>query len=322
MSMPSLEKPSVELSRLHAALESAGLGADVQIAAGTPGVASPIRVATEWAGFRVSSAKGEYYAKVLHTDMAALIDIERSAQACSCAADSGVTPALVHADVTNAVLVFQALPADWRWARLDELTSMPRLQALWALKKQLHAGPAPDFLRSPMDDLQKLRALCTQNAVSLPQGHAWIDTCIDLAWQALQRQPGARVPVHGDGVASDVMIGPGGELRLIDFDYGGCFDPWYDVAITLNELYPFEDQWRAGIQAWAGQCQEADYARCRLYALINDWYWTLWGLWAGATSGRGLEFFKVGQWTLLRCRQSLQDARFESWLRQVQGDQA
>jgi hypothetical protein len=314
---------SSELARLRDALSENGFPTDVQVLPGTAGVASPIRVAAEWAGFNVSSVRGNYYAKVLHADMAPLIDVERSAQASQCAADSGAAPALVLVDVVNGVLVFEALPApDWRWARLDELISVPRLQALWALKKQVHAGPSPDFIRSPMADLQKLRALCVRDGVTLPPDQAWIDTCIDLAWQALQQQPHDNVPLHGDGLASDVMVGPGGELRLIDFDYGGCFDPWYDVAITLNELYPFESQWREGITLWAGECREADYARCRLYALINDAYWTLWGLWAGATSARGLEFSKVGQWTLLRCRQAIQDARFESWLRQVHGGQA
>jgi hypothetical protein len=310
-------------SRLLAALSAADFPADVQVLPGTAAVASPMRLATEWAGFRVSSATGEHYAKVLQPDMAELIDIQRSAQASECAGDTGATPALIFADTTHGVLLFDALPTpQWRWARLDELTSAARLQALWALKRQVQAGPVPDFLRSPMGDLQKLRGLCLRDAVALPPDHAWIDTCIDLAWQALQQQPGPCVPLHGDGLASDVMVGPRGELRLIDFDHGGCFDPWYDVAITLNELYPLESQWREGIIAWAGHCLEVDYARCRLYALINDWYWTLWGLWAGTASSRGLEFSKVGQWTLLRCRQSIQDARFESWLRHVEGDQA
>ena len=151
--------------------------------------------------------------------------------------------------------------------------------------------------------------------------HAWVSTCIDLAWTALQFTASPSVPLHGDGVASNVLIGPDGALQLIDFDYGGCFDPWYDVAISLNELYSFEAQWREGITVWAGHCRESDYARCRLYALINDWYWTLWGLWVGATSVRALEFSKVGQWTLLRCRLCLQDPRFEGWLRQVQEEQ-
>lgn len=311
------------LSRLMGALESAGLSAHVEVTDGTAGIASPIRLATEWTGFHLTAPWGRCYAKVLHDDMRALIDIERTGRATQLAADCDVTPGVRLVDVAAGVLLLDALPAhEWRWARLDELLQPQRLQALWALKRQLHVGTSPGFNRSPLQDIQHLRELCSRDGVGLPGDHGWIETCIDLAWTALQLSPGTCVPLHGDGLASNVMIGPGGAPQLIDFDYAGCFDPWYDVAVSLNELYAFESQWRDGIKAWAGECRECDYARCRLYALINDWYWTLWGLWVGATSARPLEFSKVGQWTLLRCRQSLQDPRFESWLRQVQEGQA
>ena len=32
------------------------------------------------------------------------------------------------------------------------------------------------------------------------------------------------------------------------------------------------------------------------------------------TTTRGLEFAKLGQWMLLRCRQGVNDPRFERWL--------
>jgi hypothetical protein len=312
--------PDTSMARLLHALRAAGLDADAQIEEGQGGVASPSRLATEWAGYQVHSAAGAYYAKVLHDDMHDLLDVQRCAQASLSAGLSGAAPALIASDVAGGVLVFQALPRSrWRGARLDDLLAPGRLEALWALKRQVHAGPAVDFQRSPMADIQRLRALCQRDQVPLPAEYPWLNRCIDMAWEALLMRSFTPVPGHGDGVASNLMVDSDGQLQLIDFDYGGAMDPWYDVAITLNELYPFESQWRQGIQAWAGECRESDYALCRLYALLNDWYWTLWGLWAGATSRRPLEFSKLGQWNLLRCRQSAQDPRLESWLRQVQG---
>ncbi|MGN2413301.1 phosphotransferase family protein [Pseudomonas syringae] len=309
-------------TRLLAALAHQGFDADTQVESVTQGVASPSRLATEWAGFRASSGERRCYAKVLHADMASVIDIESAARVSECAGLSGAAPRLLSSDKQNGVLMFEDLGPQWRVARLDDLLVPGRLDALWALKRQVHAGPVPDVVRSPMADIQHLRDLCVRDNVVLPDEHHWIDRCIDMAWLTLQAHPVQRRPLHGDGVTSNVMVSDTGALRLIDFDYGGCMDPWYDVAITLNELYSFEHEWRKGISAWAGQCREVDYAVCRLYALINDWYWTLWGFWAGSTSSRPLEFSKVGQWTLLRCRQSVQDPRLEGWLRQVQEGRA
>lgn len=81
------------LSRLMGALESAGLSAHVEVTDGTAGIASPIRLATEWTGFHLTAPWGRCYAKVLHDDMRALIDIERTGRATQLAADCDVTPA-------------------------------------------------------------------------------------------------------------------------------------------------------------------------------------------------------------------------------------
>ncbi|KOP53875.1 MULTISPECIES: aminoglycoside phosphotransferase family protein [Pseudomonas syringae group] len=309
-------------ARLLGALATVGFDTNPEVELIVQGVASPSRLATEWAGFRVTAAGGSCYAKVLHADMAPLIDFQRAAQASECAGRTGAAPRLLGADKTGGVLIFEDLGTSWRAARLDDLLAPGLLDALWALKRRVHAGPAPDYAWSPMADIERLRVRCRQDGVVLPAEHQWIDRCVDMVWLALQQRQVRVAPVHGDGVVSNVMVSSEGELRLVDFDYGGCMDPWYDVAITLNELYSFENQWREGIRAWAGECLEVDYAVCRLYALINDWYWTLWGFWSGTTSARQLEFSKVGQWTLLRCRQCVQDPRLEGWMRQVQEGKA
>lgn len=309
-------------TRLLGALASYGCDSEPHVEPVTQGVASPSRLSTEWAGFRVSFGESRCYAKVLYADMTPVIDFVSAAQASQCAGLSVAAPRLLSGDEQSGVLIFEDLGPQWRTARLDDLLVPGRLDALWALKRQVHAGPVPDFTRSPMTDIERLRALCKRDGVALPAEQQWIDRCVDMVWQTLQKRQLRSVPVHGDGVASNVMVSGDGRLRLVDFDYGGCMDPWYDVAITLNELYSFESEWRAGISAWAGQCLEVDYAVCRLYALINDWYWTLWGFWSGSISARQLEFSKVGQWTLLRCRQCVQDPRLEGWMRQIQEGRA
>jgi aminoglycoside phosphotransferase len=309
---------STSLARLNTVLSVYAPGSSALIAPGTSAVASPSRLATEWQGYTVAGDSTCCYAKVLQADMAEVLNVAHSAQASQCAGVTGAAPRLINADTATGVLLFEALPVEsWRTARLNDLIAPESLNKLWALKRAIHSGPSPGFVRSPMEDIDRLRALCSRDQVELPFGHAWINQCIDMAWDALQGRPFTLVPVHGDGVSSNVMISTEGELKLVDFDYGGCMDPWYDVAIALNELYPFENQWREGITAWAGQCLETDYAVCRLYALINDWYWTLWAFWAGTVSGRSLEFSKLGQWTFLRCQQGMQDPRLESWLRLV-----
>ncbi|WP_416260004.1 phosphotransferase [Gibbsiella quercinecans] len=306
------------LTRLRAVLQAAGLD-NPEITAGTEGVASPHRLAAEWAGYKVEHGGAHYYAKVLYDDQRELIDVAYCTALCQCAAQTGVTPQLHYADAAQGVMIFEALPEGWRWARIDDLIAPQQLHRLWQTKGRLHQGQLPAGGKTRFAMLAHLRQLCERDGAPLPDDTAWLDQCAEMATRALQQHAAEPVFIHGDGIASNVMLGPGGELKLVDFDYGGIGDRLYDMAILLNELFPFEREWREKISHWHGACSEEDYARCRLYAFIDDWYWTLWGFWVGHTSSRPLEFTKLGQWTLLRCRLCVRDPRFESWLRNVNG---
>lgn len=305
------------LSRLEHSLRLWQPDATWDIQPGTAGVASPHRVATEWAGFRLRNADKQFYAKVMHEDQQPLLDINRSATASRAAARQGITPPLIHMNSELGVLIFAALDESWHWATLDQLTQPQNFQTLTKILDLLHQITLP--LPSRQDDLKALRQFCQLDGVTLPAEVLWLGECVDMAWQALTAQPCAPVLLHGDPIASNWLVNSEGEWQLLDFDCAAQGDAWYDIAVLLNEQMPFDDQWREVIHNWRGSCSEADYARCRLYALADDYYWTLWGLWNGHTSSRGLEFTKVGQWSLLRCRQSAGDPRFARWLALVAG---
>lgn len=284
---------------------------------GTAGVASPHRVATEWAGFRVAQGERHYYAKVLHDDQKPLIDAENVFAAARAAAEQGLTPPLLHTDSEQGVALYSALEEGWHWATLDQLTRPQNLQKITQMLDRLHQISLP--LPGRHDAMLKLRQRCETDSVTLPDELLWLGECVDLAWEALAVQAKPSVLIHGDPIASNWLVNERGEWQLLDFDSAALDDPWYDTAVLLNETLSFDDQWREAIRNWYGSCSEADFARCRLYALADDYYWTLWGFWSGQTSPRGLEFTKVGQWTLLRCRQSASDPRLERWLALVAG---
>ena len=300
------------LARLEQTLNAWLPGEEWIIAPGTAGVASPHRVATEWAGFTVRQGDRCWYAKVLYDDQKPLIEVAHSVAASRAAAERGLTPQVVHADIERGVVLFIALDDRWHWATLDQLTQPQHFQKITQILDQLHEINLP--LPTRQDALQTLRECCERDGVTLPDELRWLGECVDLAWQALNQQPQAAALIHGDPIASNWLVSDRGEWQLLDFDHAAQGDIWYDIAVLLHERLPFDDQWREAIREWRGACSEADHARCRLYSLIDSYYWTLWGFWCGHTSPRALEFTKVGQWSLLRCRQSAADPRLERWL--------
>lgn len=302
------------ISRLEQALARWQPAQQFEVQAGTAGVSSPHRLATEWAGFYLAAAGVRYYAKVLFDDQKALIDFTRSAEISRQAGELGIAPSLLHVDAELNVLIFAALDADYRWAKLETFRDPQHFGALTRTLDKLHQSGLPLPAQTRQHDMLQLRQQIAMHNVILPDELHWLGECVDLAWQALNSAPFEPVLIHGDNIASNWMINSRGEWQMLDFDYAAQGDAWHDIATLIHEQLPTDDRWRDAIRAWRGTCSEADVARCRLYALVDDYHWTLWGMLNGCTSPRGLEFAKLGQWMLLRCRQSASDARFERWL--------
>ncbi|MFT4269498.1 MAG: phosphotransferase [Pantoea sp.] len=301
-------------ARLEQVLQQWQPGQRFIIQPGTAGVASPHRLATEWTGFWLESAGQRFYAKVLCDDQRALLDVRRSAEISRQAGELGIAPVLCHADEAAGVLIFAALDDDFRWAKLAHFSDPRQFGALTRTLDRLHEAALPLPQHSRQQDMLALRQQLQQAQVVLPEEMVWLGECVDLAWQALNASAFTPVLIHGDPIASNWMVNSQGEWRLLDFDYAAQGDAWHDIATLIHEQLPTDDRWRDAIRSWRGECREADVARCRLYALVDDYHWTLWGMLNGHTSPRGLEFAKLGQWMLLRCRQSARDPRFERWL--------
>jgi len=285
----------------------------------THAIASPVRLATDWHGFVAETPEGRFFIKMLRPRQDAVIEVDQVAQAARLAGQAGVAPGVRAVDAVDGLIAYDCLDAaGWHWCYIDDLIAPAVTGRLLNLKRRFHAAGRLGFERDLFGDAKRLLGLAHGAGASLPANAAWLETCIALIEVAIKAAGSDLVPIHSDGAASNVLKDADGNLMLVDFDRAGQGDPWLDVATTLNELCQFEEEWQAGIEQWAGVCRQDDYARCRLYGIAEDWYWGLWGLWAAAVyRGQGIEFFKYGQWRLLRLRQALSDPRFEAWLRRV-----
>ncbi|WP_022729874.1 phosphotransferase [Fodinicurvata sediminis] len=291
---------------------------DIQYDNETVPVASPIRRATDWAGYRVETSSGPVWAKVLYEDMIPHVDFQTALQASTQAAKDNLAPEVLAHDPDKKVILFEYLGSPWKWCRVNDLQRIDRIGKLINSKRAFHKGMALNRERDIFKEVQELLESCNRQKVELPEDIEWLKLNIGYAEQAVEAAGRDRAPVHGDGAASNVMRTPEGEIKLLDFDSAGNSDPYFDVATTLVELCEFDDEWEQAVELVEGKPRRDVLARCRLYAIADDIRWGLWGLCMATSSPRkDIEFFKYGQWRLLRGRYSLHDSRFEAWLRQV-----
>ena len=152
--------------------------------------------------------------------------------------------------------------------------------------------------------------------VGLPQDYAWMrDAVRDIA-AAIKAAGVDTVACHGDGIASNVMVGDANAVLLVDWDEACNADPFWDLGSLFAEAFPFDAPAREALEHYAGRYDEALLNRCRLYGIADDLAWATRSMIAATLTDRvDIEFFKYAQWRFLRCRMELGDRRFEERLR-------
>ena len=316
--MKSLGEASNELERMAEAVIATvedWRGREVRYEPAAAAVVSPIHRAVESACFTVAAGAAPLFLKVRYPDMAAFFDDHAVAESCRLAAEAGVAPALRHAAPEHGLLVLDHLGADWRWGRVDDFAEPAVLEAVVEAKGKLHKGAAFPRTASVFEVIERYWDMVAGERVTVPADVPSLLERVRGIGAAIAAAGVDHRPCHGDGVASNVMLGPGGAVQLVDFDMAANADPYHDLGSLMVEAFQFAEDARQILEVYDGQVIETHYNRCRLYGIADDLMWALWGFICFARSPRKeVEFTKYAEWRLLRCRWHLGDPEFDRWL--------
>jgi thiamine kinase-like enzyme len=299
--------------------------ADVDLAAVTyrtalPGVASPSYHAVESLTFDVAlDGKGpSSFLKVGIAEVADLVNGNVAFQAASRLHGLGFSPKPLHQSTEQRVFLSERLDENWRAAKIDELMPYDRVAQLIAMQKSIAGGTSFGRPWSVFDGIELLWETLSDSAVKLPADAAWTHAAMTPIRDALAASGVDLRPAHGDPHSSNVMIGPGKALMLVDFDMAADLDPYYQLGIQMNELYQFESQMMPLLEMHDGHVSGKAFNRCRLYAAADDFYWALRSMLLEARSPRSsVEFLKYAEWRFLRCRMLVGRPGFEELIRSI-----
>lgn len=293
-------------------------GREIRYEVAAVAVVSPIHRAVEGACFNLSVDGDDLFLKVRYPDMAGFFDDAAVAGNHGSAAETGVVPALRYNDPEKGLFVFERLGEGWQWGKVDTFADPALLEAAVDAKKRIHQLPAFAQSRSVFEVIERYWAMAEKEAVTLPADVPAILAQIRRFAEAVAASGIDPRPCHGDGVASNIMVGPRGAVRLVDFDMAANGDPCHDLGSLMVELFQFDEDARQILEIYDGAFDEARYNRCRLYGIADDLMWALWGFISFKLSPRkGVEFTKYAEWRLLRCRWHLGHPAYERWLARV-----
>jgi thiamine kinase-like enzyme len=187
--------------------------------------------------------------------------------------------------------------------------------------RRFHDGPAIPGLFIPLRVVEAYRALALERGVAIPPEYGLalaIGRRIELA---LIVNPLELRPCHNDFLPGN-LIDDGTRMRIVDWEYAGMGDPFFDLGnfSVNNELSEVEDD--ALLAAYDGDAapRRDRLGRLVLHRVVSDFREAMWGVLQQGISTLDVDFRAYAAEHFDRLLANAATARFERALRDVAGD--
>jgi thiamine kinase-like enzyme len=236
------------------------------------------------------AADGSRYVVRLAGNDTHLLGISREVEhaATVAAAGVGVGPEVVAFVRPEGYLVTRFI--EGRSVPEDEMRSSPeRLAEVADALRRIHNGPAIPGLFVPLRIVEAYRALARSRGVTIPPEYELALAIARRIELAFLTAPVELRPCHNDLLNAN-FIHDGSRLRIVDWEYAGMGDPFFDLGnFSINhELDADADA--ALLEAYAGEARRVDLARITLMRVVSDFREAMWGVLQQGVSTLDVDF--------------------------------
>jgi len=138
--------------------------------------------------------------------------------------------------------------------------------------------------------------------------------------KAIDGQPSHElVPAHNDLLTANFLL-DGDKIQLIDWEYAGMGDRWFDLGnfAVNNELD--DDQEEQLLEAYFGEPpDDRRRATLKLFRFMSDFREAMWGVVQTGVSELDFDFRAYAQKHFDRLEKARKDPRFEDWIEAARG---
>ncbi len=151
----------------------------------------------------------------------------------------------------------------------------------------------------------------------------WIMQKTHEVKDALAKDPYVPTPCHDDLLnlnwLDEDVPGEIGELRLLDWEYAGMGDIFFDLGNFSHHHRLSDDQQRLFLQEYFGEVTPKHFARLKLMEPMSELHESMWGTTQTGISKLEEDFQGYADLWFGRLRQHVTDFRWEQWLKDAAG---
>ncbi len=253
---------------------------------------SPLRGGLTNRNYRIDTGGESYVLRVAGKDTG-LLGIDRVCEvACArAAAELGVGPEVVAHLPEQEVLVRRFVAG--RVLAVEDVQQPSVLRRVTEALRRYHDGPSGEGNFSPFEVVREYYSLARERNVSFPES---LGTALErLAQIELDLQNDeARCPCHNDLLAGN-FIDDGTRVQIIDWEYGGMGDRFFDLGnLAVNNEFGDQPE-RALLKFYFGGVRPEHLHRIRLMRLVSDMREAMWGYLQAGISTLGVDYSAYGR---------------------------
>jgi thiamine kinase-like enzyme len=170
--------------------------------------------------------------------------------------------------------------------------------------------------------IEMLTNVSKSNNCKFPHDWDWIMQKMLEVKNTLERDPYTPTPCHDDLLnlnwLEEEVPGDIGEIRLMDWEYAGMGDIFFDLANFSHHHRLNEEQVRFFLNEYFGEVTPKHYARLRLMWPMSELHEAMWGTTQTGISKLEEDFQGYADLWFGRVRQHITDPRWDQWLKDVQ----
>ncbi len=265
----------------------------IEVLRGRPRTVEPLPGGLTNRNYKVTTPDGTYVLRHSTPSSADELAVDRRAEYENSvrAAAAGVGAPVVDFLPDDGILVLGFLGGE---SLTDEHFQQPGILPRVALTcRTLHAGEAFvnrfDMFELQADYLGRVQ----RRGFRLPPGYLNHDGTVWRIRDALGVCPVAPRPCNNDLLAAN-FIDDGQSVFIIDYEYSGNNDPYFELGNIWSECHLTLDQLEELVRSYDGAPSKSHLARARLWGLMSQYGWTLWASIQDATSQMDFDFWSWG----------------------------
>lgn len=238
-----------------------------------------------------------------------LLGIDRRTEhgASMVAADSGIGPEVIDFIEPEGYLVTRFI--EGTPVPPEELRKPEGTRRVATLLRRIHGGPPMPGRFDSFRIVEEYRRTAEEHGVEVPVRYGWAK-----GWAAAiedGRGPHALHACHNDLLNAN-FIDDGASLRLVDWEYAGMGDPFFDLAnFSVNHELSQEGK-RQLLDAYFGDPTAEQSAALELMCFMSDFREAMWGVVQQGISGLDFDFVAYADEHFERLRRTAESPAFRA----------